>query len=699
MSGKKDREKDKVEYKKKLEHKLYLARESPEPVFDLSDCDLKQVPTGIYSLCRVFLKDVLNLGVNRLTTLQHGGSLSDLKNLMVLDLRNNKFDTITEDIKFLGNLRELYLQDNQLQKLPDSVGLLGKLTVLDVSDNYLVILPESIGNLSKLHTLSIKGNSKLRKLPISFCGLRCLENLTFDPDQFLYPPKEICRAGIEIIIDFIVDDIGIPYENLHARRSSEDFDPRKSSVDPTTQNFERDKQSVMLRVEEEREAMRQQEVKFQEEKRQNQKRLLEDVTLDQGKIDARLSEIQQDKDFEKKKFVNELKAKEHESEKAICKFMEQTKLSKTQASQQLDFDRREHTRLFEDVKKSDKLKRDEILEGMKTVLEKEKERFEDYNKLKDQTVHTVLLDEVHSCANMDQTIKQKLENNQHLTDQLLQDNELQKMAVGKLLERSDARSWALLQLVNFVSNQLANLTSIELDKRKLKIDEHMNDLAEKRSELCAQLMDLLDKKDKRQSYLLAELQDMDNRIDKDTDFWLLQYQRLVDKQPQLIKNLQRNLEPQFVQEMVMNGVIHCLPFLAPWAHSKYALAKVTDGDLSRAGISKKAERKTILGLLANYTNKGLLQPSSPTSSLPASKPVTPSVSATAPPIAAEPTAPPQQSGTGFADVECVICMDSFCEVVFIPCGHICTCLLCSTSVEICPICRAEILKRVKMHAP
>jgi hypothetical protein len=80
-----------VDYKSRLEHKLYLvgkneehyvndeqmylehwmtckqfhlqARENPEPVFDLSDCGLKTVPSGIYSLCKVFRKEALYLQV------------------------------------------------------------------------------------------------------------------------------------------------------------------------------------------------------------------------------------------------------------------------------------------------------------------------------------------------------------------------------------------------------------------------------------------------------------------------------------------------------------------------------------------------------------------------------------------------------------------------------------------------------------
>lgn len=57
--------------------------------------------------------------------------------------------------------------------------------------------------------------------------------------------------------------------------------------------------------------------------------------------------------------------------------------------------------------------------------------------------------------------------------QLQNDEELQKAAVGALLERGDARSWGLVQQVRLVETQLAALTVIELDRRKLQIDQHL----------------------------------------------------------------------------------------------------------------------------------------------------------------------------------------------------------------------------------
>ena len=40
--------------------------------------------------------------------------------------------------------------------------------------------------------------------------------------------------------------------------------------------------------------------------------------------------------------------------------------------------------------------------------------------------------------------------------------------------------------------------------------------------------------------------------------------------------------------------------------------------------------------------------------------------------------------------ECVICMGSESSLVFVPCGHLCTCPTCGNKIEKCCICRVLI---------
>lgn len=60
-----------------------------------------------------------------------------------------------------------------------------------------------------------------------------------------------------------------------------------------------------------------------------------------------------------------------------------------------------------------------------------------------------------------------------LVAKIQEDSDLQKAAVCALLERGDARSWGLIQQVRLVEAQLAALTTIEMDRKRLKIDEQI----------------------------------------------------------------------------------------------------------------------------------------------------------------------------------------------------------------------------------
>lgn len=181
------------------------ARETPEAIFDLSECGLLQVPPGIYSLCRVFLKESLILRNNNLTSLNGGGNLKDLYTLKVLDLQNNMFSVIPEEIHFLKNLEELYLNNNQLKKLPQRLNTLEHLKILNLSNNYLRVLPDNIGTLSNLRSLHLDGNKGLKKLPQSICCCTKLSKITLDSMNLLYPPSQIALQGTEAIIKFICD--------------------------------------------------------------------------------------------------------------------------------------------------------------------------------------------------------------------------------------------------------------------------------------------------------------------------------------------------------------------------------------------------------------------------------------------------------------------------------------------------------------
>ena len=55
---------NKADLKQKLAKKNYFAQESPEPVYDLSECGAKAIPSGTFSKCKISLKQGLLLQVS-----------------------------------------------------------------------------------------------------------------------------------------------------------------------------------------------------------------------------------------------------------------------------------------------------------------------------------------------------------------------------------------------------------------------------------------------------------------------------------------------------------------------------------------------------------------------------------------------------------------------------------------------------------
>lgn len=81
--------------------------------------------------------------------------------------------------------------------------------------------------------------------------------------------------------------------------------------------------------------------------------------------------------------------------------------------------------------------------------------------------------EVRNNDHLAQIVQDQEKSRQDLIDRLRQDEVLQKAAVAALLERSDARTWSIVQQVNLVQSQLAALTNIEFERRKLEINQQL----------------------------------------------------------------------------------------------------------------------------------------------------------------------------------------------------------------------------------
>ncbi|VDN15082.1 unnamed protein product [Dibothriocephalus latus] len=159
------------------------AQESRDPVFDLSGCNLPQLPRGVEAQVRVFQKTVLLLHSNCLKQLCSSGKPGDLANLVHLDLHANRFDILN-------------ISQNKLRILPVELGNLRSLQVLNVEDNLLSSLPDSLGDLTNLRELCLDRNP-LQTLPLRLGRLRQLKKLTVPLDSLSTPPRGNALACIE----------------------------------------------------------------------------------------------------------------------------------------------------------------------------------------------------------------------------------------------------------------------------------------------------------------------------------------------------------------------------------------------------------------------------------------------------------------------------------------------------------------------
>ncbi|KAK4877286.1 hypothetical protein RN001_009792 [Aquatica leii] len=681
---------NKKENKAKLEHKLYLARENPEPVFDVSDCGISDVPSGIYSLCKVFLKQSLHLEHNRLSSLSGGGNLKDLCLLKVLDIHDNAFVTIPQDIGFLTNLLELYLNDNHIKKLPSSICGLKKLQILDLSNNMLKDLPEDLGNLTNLRRLSIQEN-KISRLPKSLSGAQRIQDIIVTTSNLVYPPTEVANEGTESIMRYICQDCGIEYvhpsslEDAKIDLESKDtVDAFEDSFKAKIWNLEKIKEQKLqdfLEIEKRNELHQRQEFELATAMKANREKLLTDISEQQLKFDLELAKVQQMKDTDRFRLIEQLQEVEQNADFAIKQLLA---LNREPLTQLLEQEKIEEERLIAAANQyNQKLCKEDVLLAMQELLDQETKKFAKYNESRTETTKSILEQEVQSDSHLLDVLQNQGLHKAQLISQLQDDVDLQKAAVGALLEIGDARSWGLVQQVRMVESQLAALTNIELNRRKLKMDDQLTDLSEKRCQLSMMLMDLLEQQAERRTQLLSTLKSME-ASKKIEDFWLCQYQQLLERIPHSISEAQKNIDPRLGSALLMSGVLHCLPFLAHLAQTEGDVANISEEELENAGVINARERSRILEAFHSYLKQCAL--SEPTAIVPSA------------PVLEAASASESKTVAKTSESECVICMDAYCEVIFVPCGHLCCCFNCADPLHDCPMCRGEIERKIRVYS-
>ncbi|BET02345.1 leucine rich repeat and sterile alpha motif containing 1 [Nesidiocoris tenuis] len=664
-----------IDFKARLEHKLYLAKEDPDPSFDLSNCDLKAIPKGVYAVCKVLRKESLILHHNSLTSLSGGGDLTDLSLITVLDLSSNSFTSLPDTISCLTNLQELYLNTNLIKAFPETITDLKWLRILSAPFNRLKKLPANVGSMENLEELYLQGNPALCSLPDTLSLCPRLSHLALDVGRYTHPPNDIVLEGTAAVLTFLAAQIGIEYNGVanyskpqeSATRANERNLQYLSSRDQRLQEkileFEKkkgEKKLECLALENEIANQKENEMKVHNTMKEEKDKLMEGLKLQQMKIAQEVLKFQSKKDTERNKLIDTLKKIEDGADSVISRMLEMGKSEREpwRLIQQQELDRIAEETLFHENLCSELRKKD-VLAEMERMLEMETAKAAEYEGAKARAIQESLSKEQEWDRQLSELLSDRSRDQNSVVSQLSDDERAQEAAVAKLLEQNDLESAKLKAQLKIIEKQLAELTRFELKKRKFNMEQTENDLAEKRVQLSSLLVSVLRQQDDRKNQLLSRLKKMErHRLeDEQEDYWVIQYQKLLESQTVL------NI--QLVEQMVLHGVHKHLPLLLG-----LDLYEARPSFFEEIGVSSD-ESHLICKAIRTFLN----------ASVAPSAPEDPS---------------PSPSAPSDCENECVVCMNDQCQVAFVPCGHLCCCQICSSNLSICPICRGEIDKKISV---
>ncbi|XP_059870106.1 E3 ubiquitin-protein ligase LRSAM1 isoform X2 [Delphinus delphis] len=681
------------EARKRLEYQMCLAKEAgADDILDISKCELSEIPFGAFATCKVLQKKVLIVHTNHLTSLlPKSCSLLSLATIKVLDLHDNQLTALPDDIGQLTALQVLNVERNQLTYLPRSIGNLIQLQTLNVKDNRLKELPDTLGELRSLRTLDIS-ESEIQRLPQMLAHVRTLETLSLDASSMVYPPQEVCGAGTEAIQQFLCKASGLEYyppsqyllpvleqdgaEN--SRDSPSGPTDRFSSEEIDWQNrfsdYEKRKEQKMLeKLEFERrlELGQREHAQLLQQSNSQKDEILQTVKEEQSRLEQGLSERQRYLDAERQRLQEQLKQTEQNISNRIQKLLQENQRQKKSSEilKSLENERIRMEQLMSITQEeTENLRRREIASAMQQMLT------ESCNSRLIQMAYesqrqNLVQQACSSMAEMDERFQQilswqQMDQNKAIC-QILQESAMQKAAFEALQVKKD------------------------LMHRQIRKQEM---ISEQRWVLSSLLQQLLKEKTQREEELREILTELEAKSEtKQENYWLIQYQRLLNQKPLSLKLQEEGLERQLVALLVELSAEHYLPIFAHHRISLDMLSRMGPGDLAKVGVSEAGLRHQILRRAQELLDATRARPELP-------KPPQGEVLPTAPeelPEAVRPSAPCAELEAQTS--ECVVCLEREAQMIFLNCGHVCCCQQCCQPLRTCPLCRQDIAQRLRIY--
>jgi Leucine-rich repeat (LRR) protein len=115
--------------------------------------------------------------------------------LRTLDLSENKFTTLPNEIADFTLLKQLNFSQNRLTALPGALGALVRLECLNCAENQIRSIPPSLSRLTHLKQIYLSDN-QISDFPLVFCDLRHLDVLDLSRNRLTIVPDAISGLNV-----------------------------------------------------------------------------------------------------------------------------------------------------------------------------------------------------------------------------------------------------------------------------------------------------------------------------------------------------------------------------------------------------------------------------------------------------------------------------------------------------------------------
>ncbi|XP_077353168.1 E3 ubiquitin-protein ligase LRSAM1 isoform X2 [Festucalex cinctus] len=715
---------------KRLEYQLCRSKEAgADDILDISSCELSEVPSSAFSICKVLQKKVLILHNNELKSLLPKGSdIISLSTLKVLDLHDNKLHSLPEDIGKLTSLQILNVEKNRLKGLPESIGDLKLLQTLNLKGNCLSELPPTISSLCSLRMLDVSDNLIIQ-IPKTFAYIRTLENIILDAATMTYPPASVCVDGTASIQHFLCSELGEEYcppsqyllpvlESDGGQQNSDCVDALDDAWQNKFSEYEKrkiQKQEEKLAFERHREEKQNEHTQLLLMNTSRKVNILNSVRQEQERLEQGVTQQQRAQESERLLLLEKVRHAEDDISSRISNMLldnnRQKKSAEFLQAMEEDRIRMEHLTAITQ-EEANSLRKREVAAAMQKMLSDScavslLQEASDYRR------KSLVSEAYRSMENLEKKFDKMLSiqvlDKSKAIAHILQEEEMQKAAFQALQLQKDSVHGYIRNQIKLIEGELMQLTKLEVKRRNLDAETLQEVLVNQRTALGDLLQQLLKQKHQREQELLQVLAEMELKSEStQQNYWMIQYQRLLDAKPLSLRMQEAGVEKELVNLLCKLSAQHYLPIMAHHHVTTEALRHMNSSDLKKLGIAEIGIQKSLLNWAQERKPEGAwkvveqseeVPPPEPSSSFFPSIPTPSSTLTPSPPLTPgtpiTPSAPSPVEGPGSS--ECVVCMETGAQVIFLPCGHVCCCQVCSDALQNCPLCRGTISQRIRLY--